>query len=498
MADILDRFGGGRVLVIGDVMLDCYVWGNVERISPEAPVQVVRALERSDVLGGAANVAANLAGLRCPVFLLGVCGADSAGDRLKSLLAKSAVPSELIIDKARRTILKTRIMAHGQQLLRIDEEDAEALSPESIDTALRILKQKIPASRALVFSDYRKGMLTSADFTRKAIEMASENGIPVLVDPKGSNWDRYRGAACITPNAAEFDSVADLFGEPEPNGFEKRAQGIREKYGLQHLLVTQGAAGMTLFSHDGPPFHIVARAREVYDVSGAGDTVIATLAAGVASGLSFCDSARLANTAAGVVVGKVGTQPIQRNELENAVKTGGAEAGILSFSKVCSLPAALAMVKSWRSSGAGIVFTNGCYDLLHPGHVHLLQHAKELGERLVVGLNSDDSVRRLKGPGRPILNEGDRAALLSSLSCVDLVVIFRDDTPLALIEALQPDILVKGGDYRPEQVVGKDMVEALGGRVVILPLAQGYSTTGIVEKVLNKTSLPPRSVKIRE
>ncbi|MGC9197040.1 MAG: bifunctional D-glycero-beta-D-manno-heptose-7-phosphate kinase/D-glycero-beta-D-manno-heptose 1-phosphate adenylyltransferase HldE [Syntrophobacteraceae bacterium] len=487
MADILEGFGGGQVLVIGDVMLDRYVWGNVERISPEAPVQVVRALERSDVLGGAANVAANLAGLKCPVFLLGVCGADSAGETLKSLLAKSGILSELIIDKARRTILKTRIMAHGQQLLRIDEEDTQALSPESIDKALQILKQTIPASRAVIFSDYHKGMLTAADFTRKAIEMASASGIPVLVDPKGSSWDRYRGATCITPNAGEFDSVAGLPGELEPHGFEKRAQAIREMYDLQHLLVTQGAGGMTLFSLGRDPFHIVAKAREVYDVSGAGDTVIATLAAGVAGGLSFSDSARLANTAAGIVVGKVGTQPIQRNELENAVKTGGAEAGMLSLSRVVSLEAALAMVKSWRSSGAAIVFTNGCYDLLHPGHVHLLQQAKDLGQRLIVGLNSDDSVRRLKGPTRPILNEGDRAALLSSLACVDLVVVFNEDTPIALIEALKPEILVKGGDYRPEQVVGKDVVEALGGRVVILPLAQGYSTTGIVEKVVTSS-----------
>jgi D-beta-D-heptose 7-phosphate kinase/D-beta-D-heptose 1-phosphate adenosyltransferase len=491
MADTLDGFGSGQVLVIGDVMLDRYIWGNVERISPEAPVQVVRALERSDVLGGAANVAANLAGLKCPVFLLGVCGADSAGNRLKSLLDKSEIPSELIIDKARRTILKTRIMAHGQQLLRIDEEDTQALSPESIAMALEILEQRMPAFRAVVFSDYKKGMLTSADFTRNAIQMALERAIPVLVDPKGSSWERYRGATCITPNAGEFDSVAGLSGELEPNGFETKAQGIREKYGLQHLLVTQGAAGMTLFSPGRDPFHIVAKAREVYDVSGAGDTVIATLAAGVASGLPFCDSAGLANTAAGIVVGKVGTQPIQRSELENAVKTGGAEAGILNLSRICSLEAALAMVKSWRSSGARIVFTNGCYDLLHPGHVHLLQQAKDLGERLIVGLNSDDSVRRLKGPSRPILSQGDRAALLSSLACVDLVVVFEEDTPISLIEALKPEILVKGGDYRPEQVVGKEIVEGLGGRVVILPLAPGYSTTGIVEKVLNRTSSPP-------
>lgn len=477
------KIGAGKVLVIGDVMLDRYVWGEVKRISPEAPVQIVRVRDRSEVLGGAGNVAANLAGLKCPVFLVGIRGTDMAGERLCELLEKSGIESGLIADPLRPTITKTRIMAQGQQLLRLDEEEIEAPLEVVLDSVSCMIEKIMPECRAVVLSDYGKGLLTSGQFVRKVIGASRQRGIPVLVDPKGTDWERYQGATCITPNMAEFEAVAGPCTEPGRDVFEKEARAVLRRYGAEWLLVTRGPLGMSLFG-GADHLAITARAREVYDVSGAGDTVIATLAAGVASGLSYADSAFLANMAAGIVVGKLGTQPVGRSELESAARLSGPNANGLSLSKVCSLEAAALQIKSWRASGTKIVFTNGCFDLLHPGHIQLLQLAKDLGERLIVGLNADVSVRRLKGQGRPILSERDRAALLTSLACVDMVVIFEEDTPLRLIGSLRPDILVKGADYRLEEVVGRDVVEQYGGKVVLVPIAEGFSTTGIVNKIL--------------
>ncbi len=477
------KIGSGKVLVIGDVMLDRYVWGDVRRISPEAPVQVVRVLDRSEVLGGAGNVAANLAGLGCPVFLVGIKGADRAGELLGELLEKSGIKSGLVADSLRPTITKTRIMARGQQLLRLDEEEIAIPDNEVIDLLWGMIEKIMPGCGAVVLSDYGKGLLISESFVQKVIGHARQHGIPVLVDPKGTDWERYRGVSCITPNVSEFEAVAGNCSD-KADEFEKKAREVLDKFDSEWLLVTRGSRGMSLFNAQSAPLAIQARAREVFDVSGAGDTVIATLAAGVSSGLSVIDSAFLANVAAGIVVGKLGTQPIGRSELESVLRLSSATANGPSLSKICSLDAAGVQIKSWRAGGDKIIFTNGCFDLLHPGHIQLLQQAKDLGERLVIGLNADISVRRLKGEARPILAERDRAALLASLACVDMVVIFGEDTPLHLIESLRPDILVKGADYRLEDVVGRNVVEQYGGKVVLVPIAEGFSTTGIVNKIL--------------
>ncbi len=477
------KIGSGKVLVIGDVMLDRYVWGEVRRISPEAPVQIVRVLDRSEVLGGAGNVAANLAGLKCPVFLVGIRGADSAGELLRGLLEKSGIQSGLVADPLRPTITKTRIMAQGQQLLRLDEEQIEVPSEGILELVSDMIQKIMPECGAVVLSDYGKGLLASGSFVQKTMGIARQHGIPVLVDPKGTDWERYQGAACITPNMSEFEAVGGSCAEKE-DLFEKLAGEVLRRCDAEWLLVTRGSRGMSFFNGESAPLTIPATAREVYDVSGAGDTVIATLAAGVASGLSFPESAFLANMAAGIVVGKLGTQPIGRSELQSTARLSSPAANGPCISKICSLEAAGVQIKSWRASGNRIVFTNGCFDLLHPGHIQLLQQAKDLGERLIIGLNSDVSVRRLKGDARPILSERDRAALLASLACVDMVVIFEEDTPLRLIESLKPDILVKGADYRLEEVVGRGVVEQHGGKVVLVPIAQGFSTTGIVNKIL--------------
>ncbi|MGO9019941.1 MAG: D-glycero-beta-D-manno-heptose-7-phosphate kinase [Syntrophobacteraceae bacterium] len=480
----IDRLGSGSVLVIGDVMLDEYIWGEVNRISPEAPVQIVRVRERSEVLGGAGNVAANLAGLECPVMLVGVRGSDAHGEKIMRLAENSGIEAHLIIAGERPTTTKTRIMAHGQQLLRIDDEEAGSLSSATENNLMSLMKEMIPRCRAVILSDYGKGTLSSARVVQKAVKIGRKCGIPVLVDPKGRDWERYSGATCVTPNAAEFSEAAGLVSQGPDSEFVEAAQNVRKRYDLEWLLITLGARGMCLIGEDKPPLFIGAKAKEVYDVSGAGDTVISTTAAGIASGLPLEDAARLANLAAGIVVGKLGTQPVSIAELRAAAKFDGLGADGGSLGKVAGVDAARILVQSWKATGARIVFTNGCFDLLHPGHIGLLQKARSLGDRLIVGLNADASIRRLKGPSRPILSELDRAALVGALACVDLVVLFEEDTPLALIEALRPDILVKGADYRIEDVVGREVVEGYGGKVVLVPILGGYSTTGVVIKLL--------------
>jgi D-beta-D-heptose 7-phosphate kinase / D-beta-D-heptose 1-phosphate adenosyltransferase len=480
----IDRLGSGSVLVIGDVMLDEYIWGEVNRISPEAPVQIVRIRERSEALGGAANVAANLAGLGCPVMLVGVRGSDAHGDKVMCLTEDSGIEAHLIIAQERPTTTKTRIMAHGQQLLRIDDEQAGSLSSATENNLLSLMKEMTPRCQAVILSDYGKGTLRSAKVAQEVIKMGREYGIPVLVDPKGRDWERYHGATCVTPNTAEFSEVAGLVHQSPDSEFVDAAQSVRKRYGLRWLLVTRGAKGMCLVGEDQPPLFIGAKAKEVYDVSGAGDTVIATAAAGIASGLPLEDAARLANLAAGIVVGKLGTQPVSIAELRAAAEFDGLSAEGGSLGKVASIDAAKVLVQSWKATGARIVFTNGCFDLLHPGHIRLLQQARSLGDRLIVGLNADASIRRLKGPSRPILSELDRAALVGALACVDLVVLFEEDTPLSLIEAIKPDILVKGADYRIQEVIGGELVERYGGKVVLVPILDGYSTTGVITKVV--------------
>lgn len=470
------------VLVLGDVMLDRYVWGEVRRVSPEAPVPVVRVGGRTEGLGGAANVAANLAGLKSGVFLVGVRGPDSAGDRLDSFLRSNGIQANLVKDPGRKTTTKTRVMAQGQQLLRLDEEDLSPMDPSVEGSMLERVENLLPRCATVILSDYGKGVLRSMGFVRQVIRSASRQQIPVLVDPKGIDWERYQGAVCITPNISELQSISGSFAEEDDSRVAAACTEVRARFGMKWLLVTRGPRGMCLVGENAPPHFIRSTARQVFDVSGAGDTVIATLAHGIASGCSFHHSARMANLAAGVVVGKLGTQPVLREELDAALTADENGTDFPYSHKLASLEDAGRRIHRWRSNGATIVFTNGCYDLLHPGHIHLLKQARSLGDRLVVGLNSDESVQRLKGAGRPILSEQDRAAVLGALEAVDLIVVFGEDTPLELISALRPDVLVKGSDYTLDTVVGRDLVESYGGRVHLVPLLDGYSTTSLVKQ----------------
>jgi D-beta-D-heptose 7-phosphate kinase/D-beta-D-heptose 1-phosphate adenosyltransferase len=475
-----------KILVVGDVMLDRYLWGDVKRISPEAPVPVFHIKRRSIVPGGAGSVVLNIIGLGASVTLLGVIGRDENGSTLKRLLEDRRIESILIEDKNRPTITKTRVLAKGQQLLRIDDENNIVLDESSKAGIIENAAKEIHQCAAVIFSDYGKGIFDTQGLTEALIDAANGADVPVIIDPKGKNWERYSGAACLTPNTAEFEhAVGASLGDD--NALIDAMQTARSKYRLSNLLVTRGPLGMCLIGEDDEPRFIPSIAREVYDVSGAGDTVIATLAVGVASGQSYLDAACLANVAAGVVVGKLGTQPISTLELKAAVGMSGERIGGSVNQKAHSLAAATVQVQAWKALDQKIVFTNGCFDLLHPGHIQLLNEAKRCGERLIVGLNSDESVRRLKGVKRPILSETDRAAILGALDCVDLVIIFEEDTPIKLIETLEPDVLVKGSDYRPERVVGKEFVESYGGKVHLVPVVEGYSTTRLAEKVSEKT-----------
>lgn len=479
------QFVNTKILVVGDVMLDRYLWGDVRRISPEAPVPIFHIKKQSEVAGGAGNVVANLIGLGCQVTLVGICGNDAAGDQLQISLNRKGLELYLLKDNERPTITKTRLMSAGQQLLRLDEEKTHALDQKLHNDAEEIVKKILPTHDAVILSDYGKGFLQSPNLTQKIIRQARDENIPILIDPKGRDWQRYDGATCITPNSKELELVAGIDLSSENEQIEA-AKEIRSKYHLDWLLVTRGPEGMCLFGNDMPPLHISSVAREVFDVSGAGDTVISTTAAGLAAGLSFADSAKLANLAAGIVVGKLGTQPVSKSELEAVLKLSQHCNVNSSRGKITSLSVAKVQIDAWKSSGDTIVFTNGCFDLLHPGHIHILHQAKALGNRLVIGMNSDESVRRLKGNTRPILNEQDRSSLLAALGCVDLVLVFEEDTPLNLISELQPDILVKGADYSIDQVVGGNIVESYGGKVELVDLLEGYSTTNITRKLSSK------------
>ncbi len=472
-----------NILVIGDVMLDQYVWGDVARISPEAPVPVVRVRERTELLGGAGNVASNLAGLECPVTVIGICGDDDTGNRLKKIFDEKLITTCLLVDKKRPTTTKTRIMASNQQLFRLDEEDTRSISSDVLDQLFKAVEKTLPKSQAVVLSDYGKGLFQSKQVCQNIINLCHKHGVPVIVDPKGKDWERYQGATVITPNTAELDMVCQSSVDSDETKLITSAKSIRHTFNINWLLVTRGPHGMCIVGPEEAIFLIPARAREVFDVSGAGDAVVAVLAIGIAAGLTMAEAAEIANTAAGIVVGKIGTQPVTKVELVNSLRMVRSNGTSPYSAKIASQDAAKIQTQSWRTSSEKIVFTNGCFDLLHPGHINLLHQARSFGDRLVVGLNTDASVKRLKGDSRPILSEQDRASILSALSCVDMVVMFDEDTPLKLIENLRPDILVKGADYKPHEVVGHKIVTSFGGKVKLVQLLEGYSTTGIADRM---------------
>ncbi|PID39119.1 MAG: bifunctional heptose 7-phosphate kinase/heptose 1-phosphate adenyltransferase [Proteobacteria bacterium] len=481
-----ERWQQARLLVFGDLMLDCYCWGDVRRISPEAPVPVVKVKEKTYQLGGAGNVAANLAGLGCRTTIIGLIGRDAAADRIRAMLEAMGIENDCLEDAGRPTITKTRIMASKQQVVRLDEEDGSAINGPTAGRLLTSAGQILPRVDAVILSDYGKGMFASDKFTQALIAACRKRSLPVFIDPKGMDWQRYTGASCITPNTAELELAA---GTPIRTAEDliPAAETLRARLDLEWLLVTRGPRGMALFGEAMEPVMIAARAREVFDVSGAGDTVIASLAACVAVGMNYGDAAVVANAAAGIVVAKLGTQPVRWAELEPVLMDSAENQSAFALWKVADTREAISRLAHWRQTGQRIVFTNGCFDLLHPGHVSLLHQARQLGDRLIVGLNTDDSIRRLKGDQRPILPGRDRAAILSALEDVDMVVFFGDDTPLELITHLKPDILVKGADYRIEAVVGKDVVESYGGKVRLVDILPGHSTTAIARKMTADT-----------
>lgn len=468
-------------LVVGDLMLDEYLWGKAERISPEAPVQVVD-VQREDLrIGGAGNVANNLRALGCRVTVASVIGSDQNGQTLLDAFASSSITVDGVIkDQTRCTGKKTRVMAAHQQIVRIDRESREVLSTATEQELCHWLSSNIPDFKVVLISDYLKGVLTS-NVLSAIIETARSRNIPVLVDPKGVDFSKYKGATCLTPNRKEAEAASGMVVDSDEN-LQKAAEVIIATANLDNLLITRSEAGMSLFRRAGQVVHIPTVAREVFDVTGAGDTVLAMLGFGLASGLQLADAATLANIAAGIAVGKLGTSVVTPDEISAAIvnRQGGNEAKLKQRKQLA------AITETERNKGRRVVFTNGCFDLLHAGHVKYLQAARQLGDLLVLGLNSDASVQRLKGAKRPLIGEEERAHILSALDCIDHVCLFDEDTPLELITALKPQILVKGGDYTPEGVVGKELVESWGGHVELIPFVDGKSTTNIIEKVLER------------
>ena len=467
----LPDFSQARVLVAGDLMLDRYWHGNTGRISPEAPVPVVHVGGVEERPGGAANVALNVAALQGHAQVLGLTGDDDAANTLEARLVEQGVTCRLQRVAGHPTICKLRVLSRRQQLLRMDFE--EPFAPADRSAMIAPFAEAVREASVVILSDYAKGALAES---RAMIDTARDAGCRVLVDPKGTDFARYAGADLLTPNLGEFEAVVGPC--PDDDTLVERATGLLAEYGFGALLVTRGERGMTLVTRDAPALHLPAHAREVYDVTGAGDTVISVLAAALAAGSELPVATALANVAAGLVVAKVGTATVTQAELRHALH-GLREADQGPVDE----PRLLELVADARARGERVVFTNGCFDLLHAGHVAYLQQASALGDRLVVAVNDDASVSRLKGPERPLTPVQQRMEVLAALAAVDYVVPFSEDTPARLIGAVVPDVLVKGGDYDPDAIAGADVVRANGGDVVVLDFVDGVSTTGIVERI---------------
>ena len=469
---MIPDYSKAHILVAGDVMLDEYWLGTATRISPEAPAPVVRVESRDYRPGGAANVACNLAGLGAQVTLLGIVGKDDEAEALDAAMRGAGVTCEWLHSRTRPTVRKLRVLSRNQQVIRLDRE-----TPFSADDASRLMvryAELLDGCSAVVLSDYAKGSLADAG---TLIEAARAGGTPVLVDPKSTDFGTYRGAGLLTPNRAEFEAALGGSGET-PEEMASRAQRVCSLLEIGSMVVTLGEQGLLVAPAAGPSRHMPARTREVYDVTGAGDTVTAVLAAGLAVGAELEDSAHLANVAAGVVVRRVGVAPIRLRDLaEELREPGSAESAIIDAAQAAGIGRRL------RDSGRTLVMTNGCFDLLHAGHTACLAEARALGERLMVAVNDDESVRRLKGGSRPLVPLDQRMAVLAALGSVDWVVPFSEDTPAALIEQVGPLVLAKGGDYKPEEIAGGDAVKRLGGRVAILPYHDGLSTTTLLKRI---------------
>jgi len=469
-----------NVLVIGDIMLDKYFFCEMKRISPEAPVPIVNKKEEMTTLGGAANVANNLVHLGCQVSLAGVVGNDPGKDELIDRLKFKGIDVSGIITDERCTTTKTRIISGNQQVLRIDHEQNIDISDLGLQHFVEwfVNKLQLEQYNCIIISDYGKGFCRK-ELCQQVISLANQLEIPIVVDPKGSNWDKYSSATVITPNLKELGNLLGKELSNTDNVIDRYGPELKKRYALDYLLITRSEKGMSLIGEE-EILTIPTQAKEVFDVSGAGDTVISTLGAFISIGAHVYDAVKASNIAAGIVVGKVGTYAVRDYELISELDYVFKDKNKLS-SKVFMNKEYLQLIESWKVKGAKIIFTNGCFDLLHLGHATYLKNAKDLGDKLIIGLNSDQSVRRLKGPGRPIITENDRAKMLSFFEFVDAVIIFEEDTPLNLIFEIKPDILVKGGDYKAEEVVGKEYA----GKVEILTFVEGYSTSNLIERITN-------------
>ena len=470
----LTALRAARVLCVGDMMMDRFVYGSIDRISPEAPIPVLLVEREKHMLGGAGNVAANLAALGVKTTLVAVVGNDAAGADIQKQLALPGVTAALEVAPDRFTTVKSRFICGTQQMLRVDREQTVFISAAIEDKIIRRIESLVADAGAVILSDYKKGLLTDK-LIAATIAAARRHGKPVIVDPKGLDFSRYRGATVITPNRKELETATGLKAGTDD---EVRAASLKllTTCGIGVVLATRSKQGMSIISADETPVHIPARVREIFDVSGAGDTVIAAFAAGMAAGLSITNAALLANIAAGIVVGKPGTATARPEEILEALEESQP-------SKRATLQKATDAADRLRARGLKTGFTNGCFDLLHPGHLSSLRQAKAHCDFLIVAINGDASVKRLKGPARPVQNQDARADILAALDMVDMVLIFEEDTPLTLIEAIRPDILVKGGQYKLEEVVGGDIVMSYGGKIIRAEMEEGFSTTKTIARM---------------
>jgi len=472
--EIEQKWAAKRLLVVGDVMLDKYIWGEVGRISPEAPVPVVRTTHQSHQPGGAANVAMNLSKLGAHAEVIGFTGGDEDERLLAEGLRANGISPEFVVSEGFPTVTKQRILGGRQQMLRLDSERLGARPQGDYDRLVKSVLAHLPGCDAVVLSDYAKGVLT-AEVCQAVIQAARGLRIPVLVDPKSADFTRYRGATTICPNLGELAAAVHLEAR-ELKPLLDAAEALVPELGIEFLIATLGEKGIALV-RPGKSSLVPAVARQVFDVSGAGDTVIAVLALCLASGLRAEAAVGVANIAAGIVVGKAGTVPVEKHELLAAL---APEIALHGEDKVVTRQELVRRVALWKANGERVAFTNGCFDLLHIGHITLLEQARRFGDRLIVAINSDASVSGLKGPGRPVVGERERARVLAALAAVDAVVVFGEPTPLEVIVATRPDVIVKGGDYGVDTVVGGNEVLSWGGQVKIVPLVEGFSTTRLI------------------
>lgn len=471
-----------KVLVVGDLILDEYIWGSVSRISPEAPVPILESKSENLALGGAANVANNLVALGCDVYLVGGIGRDEKGDKLLEIIKNRSIHTEGIYRFVHRpTTSKVRVIAHNQQVLRIDKEDNRPITKETEKKFIDYINETLPQMDGVICSDYNKGILTEK-VTHTIMHRAKNSKKHVVVDPKGTDFTKYKGCTVITPNELEVERVAPIKITCQED-LDRSAEYLLSLTKAEAILVTRGKEGMMVYPKKQKPVSISTVAREVFDVTGAGDTVISVFGMSLFRGLTFEEAARLSNMAAGIVVGKLGTAVVTLQELNQFLQ----EDMLRTSPTILELDEAKKILSLAKSIGKKTVFTNGCFDLIHGGHIEFLQKARRMGDVLILGLNSDESVRTLKGPERPIKNQQERANILSALQDVDYIVIFNEQTPENLIRELRPDILVKGDDYKIEEVVGRDIVEGYGGKVALVPIVKGHSTTSTVDKILQQS-----------